>query len=379
MSTTIEPSPVTATPSRSIGRGGNLRHRRLRRTCPRPVVRSGPVVAGFLAFAFVLDRWPEYLGDPTRIRQWAEYLCYAIVAVGIAIAWGRGGMLTLGQGVFFGLGAYAMGMYLSLEQVPDGAMPEFMSLYSDYKSLPWLWQPFKHLWFAAAAAVVFPMLVAAGLGWLVFNRRIRGAYFAHPHPGVRARLLAPARRPAPAHGGYERPDQLRDRLRPEQVRTGHQRVPLRHWRPRVCSSTLVIARQIVKSRYGALARRHTRRRGPRAVPRLRPGGHEDVRLRSLRRDGRARRRVERADHRHRGAEPVRGDPVDPDGRLGRDRWTHVDLRRGDRRPARELGQDQLQRESARRLAVPPGRRCSWSSWPSSPAASSAACTRSVTS
>ncbi|MET0894865.1 MAG: urea ABC transporter permease subunit UrtC [Acidimicrobiia bacterium] len=142
------------------------------------VVKSGPVVLGFVAFAIVLDRWPQYIGDPTRIRQWAEYLCYAMIAVGICIAWGRGGMLTLGQGVFFGLGAYSMGMYLSLENVPDGAMPEFMSLYSDYKSLPLMWQPFRSLWFAAIAAVLGPMLVAGALGWLVFNRRIRGAYFA---------------------------------------------------------------------------------------------------------------------------------------------------------------------------------------------------------
>jgi urea transport system permease protein len=172
VSTTVEvPTAVVSAPS-TPNREGLAARARAR------IVRSGPVVLGFVAFAFVLSRWPSYLGDPTRIRQWAEYLCYAIVAVGIAIAWGRGGMLTLGQGVFFGLGAYAMGMHLSLEQVPDGAMPEFMSLYSDYESLPLLWQPFRHLWFAAAAAVLVPMLVAAGLGWLVFNRRIRGAYFA---------------------------------------------------------------------------------------------------------------------------------------------------------------------------------------------------------
>jgi urea transport system permease protein len=87
-------------------------------------------------------------------------------------------MLVLGQGVFFGLGAYAMGMYLTLEQVGPGEMPQFMTLYSDFDSLPWLWAPFRHLWFAAAAAVVVPMVVAALLGWLVFSRRIRGPYFA---------------------------------------------------------------------------------------------------------------------------------------------------------------------------------------------------------
>ncbi|HET9442906.1 MAG TPA: urea ABC transporter permease subunit UrtC, partial [Acidimicrobiales bacterium] len=132
----------------------------------------------FVVFAVVLLAWPGVLGDPTRVRQWAEYLCYAMIAVGIDVAWGYGGMLALGQGVFFGIGAYAMGMHLSLEQVDAGALPKFMSLYSDYTELPALWRPFRHLWFAAPAAVVLPMVVAGLLGWLVFNRRIRGPYFA---------------------------------------------------------------------------------------------------------------------------------------------------------------------------------------------------------
>jgi urea transport system permease protein len=133
---------------------------------------------GIVVFAVLLSVWPSIVGDPTRTRQWAEYLCLAIVAIGIDIAWGYGGMLVLGQGVFFGLGAYAMGMYLTLEQVGPGEMPQFMTLYSDFDSLPWMWAPFQHLWFAAAAAVVVPMVVAGLLGWLVFSRRIRGPYFA---------------------------------------------------------------------------------------------------------------------------------------------------------------------------------------------------------
>ena len=134
--------------------------------------------AVFVVFAVLVFTWPGVVGDPTRVRQWAEYLCYAMVAVGIDVAWGYGGMLVLGQGVFFGLGAYAMGMHLSLEQVPDGALPQFMSLYSDYTELPWLWRPFRSLWFAGPAAVLVPMVVAGLLGWLVFNRRIRGPFFA---------------------------------------------------------------------------------------------------------------------------------------------------------------------------------------------------------
>src|SRR5215213_3109790 len=58
--------------------------------------------------------------SPFRLDLLAKYLCYAIVAVGIALAWGRGGMLTLGQGVFFGLGGYAMGMHLKLAEAGPG-------------------------------------------------------------------------------------------------------------------------------------------------------------------------------------------------------------------------------------------------------------------
>jgi urea transport system permease protein len=134
--------------------------------------------SAFLGFALLLLVWPHVIGDPTEVRQWAEWLCYAMIAVGLDIAWGYGGMLALGQGLFFGLGAYAMGMYLSLEQVPHGELPSFMALYSDYHSLPLLWQPFQHFWFAALAAVLVPMVIAGLLGLLVFKRRIRGAFFA---------------------------------------------------------------------------------------------------------------------------------------------------------------------------------------------------------
>ncbi|MDP9404446.1 MAG: urea ABC transporter permease subunit UrtC [Actinomycetota bacterium] len=132
----------------------------------------------FLAFAGGLLALPGLLGSPGDVRQWAEWLCYAMVAVGLDVAWGYGGMLALGQGLFFGLGAYAMGMHLSLEQVPDGSLPSFMSLYSDYTELPALWRPFQSFWASAAVAVLLPMVIAGLLGLLVFKRRIRGPFFA---------------------------------------------------------------------------------------------------------------------------------------------------------------------------------------------------------
>jgi len=174
--TTVSPADA-ALPGDSLAR--EARRRRTPMTLLAPG-RDNPWLGrlAFAAFALALFAWPGVISDPTQVRQWAEWLCYAMLAVGLDIAWGYGGMLALGQGLFFGIGAYSMGMYLSLEQVPHGSLPSFMGLYSDYKTLPLVWRPFEHLWFAAAVAVLLPMAVAALLGLLVFKRRIRGPFFA---------------------------------------------------------------------------------------------------------------------------------------------------------------------------------------------------------
>ena len=110
-------------------------------------------------------------------RGWRSRGLATIVAVGIALAWGQGGMLTLGQGVFFGLGGYAMAMYLKLREAGSAGLPDFM-VWSGVEELPALWRPFGNPVFALAAVVLVPGLVAFLLGLLVFRQRVRGAYFA---------------------------------------------------------------------------------------------------------------------------------------------------------------------------------------------------------
>ena len=119
--------------------------------------------------------------DPFRLNNLGKYCCWAIAAVGIGLAWGRGGMLVMGQGVFFGLGGYAMAMHLKLEAAmttggPD-AVPDFMRLYGD-GTMPWWWEPFRDPWFTLFAIIVIPAVVAAVLGYAIFKRRVKGAYFA---------------------------------------------------------------------------------------------------------------------------------------------------------------------------------------------------------
>ncbi|NJP89924.1 urea ABC transporter permease subunit UrtC [Nonomuraea sp. FMUSA5-5] len=115
--------------------------------------------------------------EPFRLGLLAKYLCYAIVALGIGLAWGQGGMLTLGQGVFFGLGGYSMAMYLKLNEAGPGGLPDFM-VWSGVEKLPALWAPFANPVFAVGMAVLGPVLLAVLLGTLVFRQRVRGAYFA---------------------------------------------------------------------------------------------------------------------------------------------------------------------------------------------------------
>lgn len=98
----------------------------------------------------------------------------------MSLAWGRGGLLVLGQGVFFGLGGYAMAMHLKLADAADTGqtLPDFMQLYGTGDTLPWWWRPFADPAFALAMTVLLPMAVAALLGFFVFRRRVKGAYFA---------------------------------------------------------------------------------------------------------------------------------------------------------------------------------------------------------
>jgi urea transport system permease protein len=139
--------------------------------------RLGGFPARFAVTAAALLLLAPALLSDFRLSLMAKYLCFAIIAVGVDLAWGYGGMLVLGQGLFFGLGGYAMGMHLKLSEAGGGQLPDFM-VWSGVDHLPALWEPFRAAWVAVLAAVLLPMAVAALLGTLVFRRRVRGAYFA---------------------------------------------------------------------------------------------------------------------------------------------------------------------------------------------------------
>ncbi|MCB1742044.1 MAG: urea ABC transporter permease subunit UrtC [Gammaproteobacteria bacterium] len=123
--------------------------------------------------------------DIFRLNLVGKYLTYAFVAVGLVLCWGYGGILSLGQGIFFGLGGYCMAMFLKLEASdPESTaiqstpgIPDFMD-WNQLTELPWFWVPFNNLAFTLVAIVAVPTLFAGLIGLAMFKRRVSGVYFA---------------------------------------------------------------------------------------------------------------------------------------------------------------------------------------------------------
>jgi urea transport system permease protein len=136
------------------------------------IIEIGILVSLIIIFAIIL---PSVL-PAFRLRLLGRFLSLAIVALGIDLIWGYTGLLSLGHGIFFALGGYALAMHLAL-QLPEGQLPEFFTLYGVQK-LPWFWQPFNSFPFTILALIIIPGIVAASLGYLVFRNRIKGVYFS---------------------------------------------------------------------------------------------------------------------------------------------------------------------------------------------------------
>ena len=130
--------------------------------------------------------------DVFRLGLAAKYMSLAFCAVGIVLVWGYGGILSLGQGVFFGLGSYFMAMFLKLEAAANAdsssgtalsaffgtaGLPDFMA-WNSVEVLPWWWEPFHHVSFTILAILIGPALVAFVLGYVNFRKRVGGVYFS---------------------------------------------------------------------------------------------------------------------------------------------------------------------------------------------------------
>ncbi len=145
--------------------------------------KNGAIGIAILA-ALIFLVFPLFL-DAFRLGMVGKYLTYAFAAISLVLLWGYGGILSLGQGVFFGLGGYCMAMFLKLEasdpistkiQSTPG-IPDFMD-WNQLTELPWFWIPFESFSFTLLAVILVPAIFAFIIGFSMFKRRVGGVYFA---------------------------------------------------------------------------------------------------------------------------------------------------------------------------------------------------------
>ena len=133
-----------------------------------PTLILSVLIFGFLAVA------PLFMSE-FRVNMFGKYMCFALVALGIDMIWGYTGILSLGHGVYFGIGAYCMAMHLKLE-ASGNALPDFMA-WSGMTELPAFWKPFYSEAVTLILIIAAPVALAAIIGTLTFLNRIRGVYF----------------------------------------------------------------------------------------------------------------------------------------------------------------------------------------------------------
>jgi urea transport system permease protein len=147
-------------------------------------------IAIYLAF-FAFIMCAPLLLDPFWLNRIAKYLVFGMLGVAVALSWGYAGILNLGQGLFFGAGAYMLAMSLklasptSLQQGSDKPVPDFM-LWNAEPGAPtelccinkasFLWLPFQSQWFGAAMGLVVPVVIATIIGVVIFRKRISGVF-----------------------------------------------------------------------------------------------------------------------------------------------------------------------------------------------------------
>lgn len=118
--------------------------------------------------------------DDFRLNLFGRYFALAITALAIDLIWGYTGLLSLGQGIFFSLGGYAVAMNLMLNtksEAGGNGIPKFFENYG-VDQLPFFWQPFWSPIFTLIALWLIPALIAGVIGYLIFRNRIKGVYFS---------------------------------------------------------------------------------------------------------------------------------------------------------------------------------------------------------
>lgn len=207
--------------------------------------------------------------DEFRLNLVSKYLTFSFVAIGLVLCWGAGGILSLGQGVFFGLGGYCMAMYLKLEAAKANigctrelqeigqcivqstpGIPDFMD-WASLTELPFFWLPFKSFPLTLIMVLVVPTALAYIVGVAMFKRRVGGVYFAIITQALAAVLSILIIGNAGYIGGFNGITDLRT-LNGWDIRTDDAKVVLYFVTAILVLLALVVSQIVLKSKLGSV-------------------------------------------------------------------------------------------------------------------------------
>lgn len=131
------------------------------------------------------------------LKTLGKTLCLCIVAVAMDVVWGYCGILSLGHFAFFGIGGYAIGMWLMYDRTKDivvaslenNILPATTDEITDAigaqifgvvgsSDFPLIWAFSHSLTLQLLAVILVPGLLALVFGWLAFRSRVAGVYLS---------------------------------------------------------------------------------------------------------------------------------------------------------------------------------------------------------
>jgi urea transport system permease protein len=215
-------------------------------------------VCAFVAFVvFPLLNLYVDPGSPFHVSAFwvtliGKIMCYAMAAVALDLVWGYAGILSLGHGLFFALGGYAMGMYLMRQIGGEGQyqseLPDFM-VFLDWKDFPWQWWGTQHFLWAVFLAIAIPGVLAFCFGYFAFRSRVKGVYFSIITQALTFAAMLLFFRNATGFGGNNGFTDFK-RILGYSITTPQTRMVLFVVTALALLGTLLLARWIVTSKYG---------------------------------------------------------------------------------------------------------------------------------
>lgn len=107
-----------------------------------------------------------------------QLAAFAVLALALDLIWGYLGILSLGHGLFFGIGGYVVAMHLLRHSSEvTGRVPDFMQ-FMGWSVYPFYWAGLGFFPYALLVAAAVTLSISGVFGYVSFRSRVGGVYFA---------------------------------------------------------------------------------------------------------------------------------------------------------------------------------------------------------